>query len=232
MNKKYKHIFFDLDRTLWDFETSAIQAFEVIFDKYELEKIGVESARHFHETYTVHNEKLWDLYRVGKITKDILRGKRFNLTLKDYDIDNPEMAENIGLDYTTISPRLVNLFPNAIEILDYLFPKYQLHLITNGFSEVQEVKLKSSGMDKYFDKVITSEDAGVKKPDRRIFDFAMEQTNAEFSNSIMIGDDYKVDIVGAQDVGMDQVFFNPLKEFNSNGCTYEIDDLIELKRFL
>lgn len=232
MNKKYKHIFFDLDRTLWDFEASALQAFEVIFEKYELEKMGVESARHFHNVYTIHNERLWDLYRVGKITKEVLRGKRFNLTLMDYEIKNPEMAESIGLDYTTISPKLVNLFPNAIEILDYLFPKYKLHLITNGFSEVQEVKLKSSGMDRYFDKVITSEDAGVKKPDNKIFNFAMKQTSAEFSNSIMIGDDYNVDIIGAQNVGMDQVYFNPLKEFNSNGCTYEIRDLIELKEFL
>lgn len=232
MNKKYKHIFFDLDRTLWDFEASAIQAFELIFDKYELGKKGVESAHHFHNVYTVHNERLWDLYRVGEITKEVLRGKRFNLTLMDYNITSPEMAESIGLDYTTISPTLVNLFPNAIEILEYLFPKYRLHLITNGFSEVQEVKLKSSGMDKYFDKVITSEDAGVKKPDKRIFDFAMEQTTAEFGNSIMIGDDYNVDIIGARDVGMDQVYFNPLKEFNLNGCTFEIKDLIELKGIL
>jgi len=232
MNIKYKHIFFDLDRTLWDFETSALQAFDLIFEKYELEKRGVKSAHHFHEVYTVHNNILWDMYRVGDITKEELRGKRFFLTLKEYNINDKELAENIGLDYTIISPKLVNLFPNAIEILDYLFPKYKLHLITNGFSEVQEVKLKSSGMDKYFDKVITSEDAGVKKPDSRIFNFAMDQTNAEFINSIMIGDDYEVDIIGAQDVGMDQVYFNPQNTFMSNGSTYEIEDLIQLKEFL
>jgi len=232
MNIKYKHIFFDLDRTLWDFEASALQAFNVIFEKYELKKRGVKSAHHFHEVYTVHNNILWDMYRVGDITKEELRGKRFFLTLKEYNINDKELAESIGLDYTIISPKLVNLFPNAIEILDYLFPKYNLHLITNGFSEVQEVKLKSSGMDKYFDKVITSEDAGVKKPDSRIFKFAMEQTNAEFINSIMIGDDYEVDIVGAQGVGMDQVYFNPQNNLNSNGCTYEIEDLIQLKEFL
>ena len=232
MNTKYKHIFFDLDRTLWDFEASAEQAFEVIFDKYDLKEKGVESASQFHEVYTKHNEKLWDLYRVGKITKEILRGKRFFLTLNDFEISDHELAENIGLDYTTISPTLVNLFPNAIEILDYLQPNYNLHLITNGFSEVQEVKLKSSGMDKYFDKVITSEDAGVKKPDSGIFNFAIDKTAAKVGESIMIGDDYKVDIVGAQNFGMDQVFFNPGRINNPNGCTFEISDLIELKKFL
>jgi len=232
MNNKYKHIFFDLDRTLWDFEASAEQAFEVIFEKYALKEKGVESAFQFHEVYTKHNEKLWDLYRVGEITKEILRGKRFYLTLNDFGINDHEMAEGIGMDYTTISPTLVNLFPNAIEILEYLQPKYNLHLITNGFSEVQEVKLKSSGMDKYFDKLITSEDAGVKKPNSGIFSYALEKTAAKVDESIMIGDDYKVDIVGAQNFGMDQIFFNPERINHSNGCTFEIGDLIELKRFL
>lgn len=229
MNNKYKHIFFDLDRTLWDFETSANQAFEIIFDEYDLGNRGVESVNHFHNTYSIHNERLWDLYRVGKIAKEELRGKRFHLTLLDYGIDDNEMAENIGLDYTTISPTLVNLFPNAIEILDYLYPKYQLHIITNGFSEVQDVKLKTSGMDKYFDKVITSEEAGFKKPDTKIFSFALIKTNAEIGESVMIGDDYEVDIMGARNFGMDQVFFNPSKLNNQNGCSFEVSNLIDLK---
>lgn len=229
---KYKHIFFDLDRTLWDFEASAMQAFEVIFDKYELNKRGVESPFDFHEKYTDHNEKLWDLYRVGKITKEDLRGKRFYLTLQEYNIQDKDLAENIGLDYTVISPSLVNLFPNAIEILTYLKPLYELHIITNGFSEVQDIKLQSSGMDKFFKQVITSEEAGVKKPDSKIFEFALAKSGANLTESIMIGDDYPVDIVGAQEMGMDQVYFNPQRINNSNGCTFEIADLIELKDIL
>jgi putative hydrolase of the HAD superfamily len=232
MNNNYKHIFFDLDRTLWDFETSANQTFELIFDKHNLGGRGVESAKIFHDVYSVHNEKLWDLYRIGKIEKEELRGKRFHLTLNDFGINDRELAENIGMDYVTISPTIVNLFPNAIEILEYLFPKYQLHLITNGFSEVQDVKLKSSGMDKYFNRVITSEEAGVKKPNVKIFQFALSQTNALLRESIMIGDDYEVDIVGARKFGMDQVFFNPMRIENSNGCTFEIVDLIDLQKIL
>lgn len=232
MQTKYKHIFFDLDRTLWDFETSALEAFDIIHDKYKLIEIGVESGKQFHDTYTFHNEKLWDLYRVGEISKEILKGKRFHLTLQEFGVNDKDLAEKIGDDYTTISPKLVNLFPNSIEILEYLHDKYNLHIITNGFSEVQAVKLKSSGMDKYFQEVITSEDAGVKKPDLRIFKYALERTKATSGESLMIGDDYEVDIVGAQNVGLDQVYFNPLKQQNSNGCTFEIQNLIELKEIL
>ncbi len=232
MTKTYKHIFFDLDRTLWDFEKSALQAFDIIHDKYELVYQGVENAGAFHDAYTIHNNRLWDLYRLGEISKEALKGKRFHLTLLDFGIDDKKMAEQIGEDYTVISPKLVNLFPNAIEILEYLFPKYRMHIITNGFSEVQELKLKSSGMDKFFDKVITSEEAGVKKPDLRIFKYALEKAGTNAGESIMIGDDYKVDIIGAQNAGLDQIFFNPQKEEFLNGCTFEVADLIEIKGFL
>jgi putative hydrolase of the HAD superfamily len=232
MIKIYKHIFFDLDRTLWDFETSALQAFDIIHDKYNLVYQGIENGGAFHDAYTVHNNRLWDLYRQGDISKEVLKGKRFHLTLLDFGIDDKKMAEQIGDDYTTISPKLVNLFPNAIEILDYLFTKYQIHIITNGFSEVQDVKLKSSGMDKFINKVITSEEAGVKKPDLRIFKYAMEKAGAKTGESIMIGDDYEVDIIGAQNVGLDQVYFNPQKLGFVNGCTFEVADLIEIKQFL
>ncbi len=232
MQSKYKHIFFDLDRTLWDFETTALEAFNIIHEKYKLSQFGVKSGKHFHDAYTFHNERLWNLYRVGEITKEVLKGKRFHLTLQEFGLEDKELAENIGEDYTTISPKLVNLFPNSIEILEYLHDKYNLHIITNGFSEVQAVKLSSSGMDKFFQKVITSEEAGVKKPDLRIFKYALEKAKATSGESLMIGDDYEVDIVGAQNVGLDQVYFNPQQLNNSNGCTYEIQNLIELKEFL
>lgn len=232
MSIKYKHIFFDLDRTLWDFETSALQAFNIIHEKYNLADLGVESGSAFHDKYTVHNDYLWDLYRKGQISKTLLKGKRFYLSLLDFGIDDKKLAEQIGEDYTIISPKLVNLFPNAIEILEYLFPKYNLHIITNGFKEVQAVKLKSSGMDKYFDKIITSEEAGVKKPDIKIFKYALEKASALSGESLMIGDDYETDIIGAQNTGMNQVYFNPEKKSFEYGCTHEIVDLKELSNFL
>ncbi|MCB2207561.1 MAG: YjjG family noncanonical pyrimidine nucleotidase [Bacteroidetes bacterium] len=232
MQKVYKHIFFDLDRTLWDFEATAREAFHDIYTRFKLKEIGVENVVSFKDHYNHHNEILWTQYREGKLTKDILRGLRFKLTLREFGIEDDKLAQQIGQHYVQISPLLVNLFPNTHEIMAYLHPKYQLHIITNGFSEVQFVKLKESDLRKYFNKVITSEKAGVKKPDAKIFEYALEQTNAKIDESIMIGDDPEVDILGAKNMGMDQVLFDPYGTLLQNGATYYINDLIELKKYL
>jgi len=232
MHQKYKHLFFDLDRTLWDFEKSATEALEEIFKSHTLAQKGIVDFNEFHKKYTDHNHTLWDLYREGKLEKDILRWKRFYLTLLDYGIDDKALAKVVGTEYVEISPRKVNLFPHVMETLEYLAPKYHLHLITNGFQEVQEAKIRTSGMDRYFEKMITSEEAGVKKPDPRIFYYAFEKTGALSAESLMIGDDYPVDIEGARQVGMDQVFFDPEKLSGKNNCTFIIDDLLSLCEIL
>ncbi len=232
MKEKIEHVFFDLDRTLWDFDKSADQTFEEIFEIHELYEKGVPSFTAFHEAYTIHNNHLWDQYRKGEIKKEILRGLRFILTLNDFGIYDNDLGEKLGNDYVRLSPLKVNLFPYSIEILEYLLPKYSLHIITNGFSEVQEIKLQTSGMAKYFDKVITSEEAGFKKPDSRIFNFAFEKSGALPQNSIMIGDDYEVDIIGARDVDMPQIFFDPEKKFPENESTFYIVSLQEIEGIL
>ena len=232
ISSKYKYIFFDLDRTLWDFDSSALMAFEEVYEKYKLSGLGVPSVTEFLKSYTIHNEGLWSKYRVGEITKERLRGLRFYLTLNDFGIRNKKLAESIGYDYITISPLKVCLFPNAIEILEYLIPSYKLYLITNGFSEVQTTKLQVSGLGRYFETVITSEEAGYKKPDRRIFEYAINKSGAITEFSIMIGDDPDVDILGAMNFGMDQVLFDPFGKYAQNGSTYYINELIELKRLL
>jgi len=232
MNKSYKHIFFDLDRTLWDFDASSNEAFHDIYEKFGLKNKGVDSVSSFKDYYNHHNEILWGQYREGKLSKEVLRGLRFRLTLKEFGVDDEELAQQIGMHYVKISPLLVHLFPNAFQILDYLHPKYQLHIITNGFSEVQYTKLETSGLGKYFIKVITSEEAGVKKPDPKIFELALNKAKANLDASIMIGDDPEVDIIGAKNIGMDQVLFDPQGELVQNGASYYINDLIELKKFL
>jgi putative hydrolase of the HAD superfamily len=232
MSNKYHHLFFDLDRTLWDFEKSARQAFEEMFEIHNLSDLGIENWEEFHKRYEVHNHQLWDLYREGKIEKEILMWKRFSDTLEEYGIDNFELANKLGNTYVRISPRKVNLYPHALEILEYLYPKYQMHIITNGFQEVQNIKLETSGMDQYFNALITSEKAGVKKPNPDIFKYAMKKTGASPGNSLMIGDDYEVDILGADNIGMDQVFFDPEQQSSVNGSTYKITSLAELKEFL
>jgi len=230
--KKYKHIFFDLDRTLWDFEKNAHEAYAEIYDKFNLKDLGIETIEAFVKNYLHHNEILWALYRDGKIEKVYLKSRRFELTLQEFGIDDPQLAEKIGEAYVTISPQKTNLFPHAHEILVYLSKKYPLHIITNGFEEVQDSKLKNSKLGQYFQHIITSEAAGCKKPTRCIFDFALETVGTSADECVMIGDDFEVDIVGASENGIDAIFFNPEKVTHNGGAIFEIQDLIELKKIL
>jgi len=228
--KSYKHIFFDLDRTLWDFDSSARQTFEDIYSRYRLDQRGIATLDDFVNVFNGHNDHLWDLYRNGEIAKELLRGLRFERTLATFCIDDPALAQKMSDDYIYCSPRNVRLFPHAKEVLAYLGQKYFIHLITNGFEEVQWVKLETSGLGPYFISVTTSEEAGVKKPDPGIFTYALSKASAKASDSIMIGDDLEVDIEGARQVGIDQVFFNPNGRVHSNSVTYEISSLDALLR--
>jgi len=230
--KKYKHLFIDLDRTLWDFEKSAQQTFETIYLKYNLKKLGVPSLEEFDKYYTEHNNRLWGYYRKGEIKKEILSVQRFELTLKDFSIEDDELAINIAFDYINLSPTMVNLFPYTHEILSYLKSKYILHIITNGFEEVQQNKLDYASLRQYFTHIITSEIAGVKKPEPEIFDYAFRITKASVEESLMIGDDLKVDILGAQAVGMDQLFVNYDKIKHQEKPTFEVNGLKEIERLL
>ncbi|NOX84802.1 MAG: noncanonical pyrimidine nucleotidase, YjjG family [Chlorobi bacterium] len=221
-----------MDRTLWDFDGSTRLAFEDIYRKYNLAGKGIASVDDFHRYYTIHNNELWARYRVGDIKKEELRGLRFHMTLKDFGIEDPDLAGRIGEDYLSLISHKVSLFPNAFRVLEYLKPKYKLHLITNGFNEVQSTKLAVSGLGKYFLEVITSEEAGFKKPDERIFIYALQKAGASSSESLMIGDDPEVDIEGAKNIGMDQVLFDPDRKYEETNSTYCIRDLWELKELL
>ncbi|HAF27935.1 MAG TPA: noncanonical pyrimidine nucleotidase, YjjG family [Bacteroidales bacterium] len=228
---KYKHIYFDLDRTIWDFDKNARDTFIDIYDKYNLEII-FNSFDNFYNTYEKHNDILWNDYREGKIEKSILSYKRFSLTLEEFGINDEELAKKIAHDYIIISPTKKELFPFAHETLEYLHQKYNLYIITNGFNEVQFTKLKNSDLDKYFLEVFTSEDAGAQKPNPIIFQHALKNVNAHINESIMIGDDLQVDVLGAKNIGLDQVFFNPDNISHSESITHEISSLKELQEIL
>ncbi len=231
MQKKYKNIFFDLDRTLWDFETNSRQAIYKLFFKYNLNN-KITDFQDFFETYEKVNEKYWDLYRKGKISKEYLRTNRFYSTLKYFKIDDFKLSDKFGLDYIKISPQQTHLFPNTTEILEYLQKKYNLYIITNGFKEVQFIKLKKSRLDKYFKKVFTSEMIGVQKPNSKFFEYAIKHTNSKKDESIVIGDDLKVDILGAKNFGIDQIYFNPKQKKHNQNINFEINNLIEIKNIL
>lgn len=230
--KLYKHIFFDLDRTLWDFDKNAHEAFCDIFGKYDLEGRRGLTLDRFVERYIAHNERLWALYRDGKIEKHHLRWQRFEATLKDFGIVDMSLAQAIGDDYVSISPTKINLLPNTVAALDYLSNKYTLHIITNGFEEVQFTKLKNSDLRQYFSQVITSEAAGCKKPNPDIFAFALRLAAADPEHSLMIGDDIETDIKGAALAGIDAIYFNPGNVPHNGGVNLEIDDLIKLTQIL
>lgn len=229
---KYKHIFLDLDRTLWDFEKSAAQTFEEIFEKHQLKNMGIPSVEIFTATYKKHNDILWAMYRDGEIIKEVLSVRRWFLTMEEFGILDGELAALIAEDYITLSPLKVNLFPYTHEILSYLKEKYTLHMITNGFEEVQQVKIDASDLRKYFTEIITSEMAACKKPNPRIFEFAMDKAGAIANESMMIGDDLRVDILGAKGVNIDQIYVNFESNQHSEEISYEINHLKEIEEIL
>jgi putative hydrolase of the HAD superfamily len=231
-HSKYRHVFFDLDRTLWDFDAAAEVAFERIYEKYNLKSLGIPSAHEFHEVYHPLNEQLWVLYRADKITKDELNRTRFMKPLEHYGIHDTELADHLSEDYVYWSPRIVRLVPGTMELLDYLKPKYHLHLITNGFQEVQHTKLSGSGLEPYFETLTVSEEVGVKKPNPEIFLYALRKAHATAEESLMIGDEMAVDIDGARIAGMDTLLFNPNGEKVEGYRTYEVHDLLEIKELL
>ncbi|HRX94558.1 MAG TPA: YjjG family noncanonical pyrimidine nucleotidase [Chitinophagaceae bacterium] len=209
--KKYVHLFFDLDHTLWDFEANSRQTLLELYETLELEAKGVNDFDSFHKNYLGHNDRLWEKYRNGTIKVDELRWKRMWLALLDFKIADEPLARQMGVIFLDLLPTRKLLFPYTIEILEYLTDKnYQLHLITNGFEETQHSKLKSSSIDQYFKEVITSEGSNSLKPHKEIFDYAFQKTNALPEESIMIGDTIEVDILGAVNAGIDQIHVNHL----------------------
>ncbi len=226
--KNYKHIFFDLDRTLWDFDKNSNETFLEIHNKYTLEARGVPGFYDFCSVYRDINLSLWDDYRKGLILKEVMNVKRFSLTLSSFGIEDDALSVNMAEDYIRISPTKNHLYDGAIQMLDYLQDKYTLHIITNGFEEVQHKKLEHSGLNKYFTHVITSEDAGFKKPDINIFRYACAIAGAGVTDSLMIGDDLEVDIIGAAAAGIDQLLVDFEYKYPESGATYTVHALEEI----
>ena len=229
---KYKHIFFDLDRTLWDFDNNSLETFKDLYNIYNVEKNLNCDFLSFHNSYKKHNSLLWEKYRKGEIKKEYLSLHRFIFTLNDFGYDDKILALKMAEDYLRLSPQKSLLFPHTHEVLDFLKNKYCLHIITNGFVEVQYTKIKNSGLDKYFSTTIISEEVGFQKPNKQIFEFSLQKVSAKAEESIMIGDDLNVDILGAKQSGIDQIFFNYSGIIHNEEISYEIKSLLELKEIL
>jgi putative hydrolase of the HAD superfamily len=231
MTKTYKHLFFDLDHTLWDFETNSGITLQKLHSYFNLTQRGVPDFELFRRTYEMHNEKFWERFRKGYIKRDELRWKRMWHTLLDFKLADNKLAHEMSSIYLEMLPQQGQLMPYATELLEYCLSKnYQLHLITNGFETTQWQKMRTSGIDHYFKQVITSEGSNSMKPLKGIFEYAITATGATIEESIMIGDAMEADILGAQKFGMDQVYFNPGKIAHIHKPTYEISCLSELKQ--
>lgn len=229
---KYKHIFIDLDRTLYNFDKSTKETFFELYNKYGMSQTGVEDFDEFLELYLKNNVALWEQYRQGKIKKKFLNVERFHVTLLHFGINDRAFAGRFASEYLQKAPLNKALFPGAVEALDYLYKKYALHIITNGFDDVQRIKMEANELNKYFKTITTSEEAGAKKPSEKIFLYALEKAKANPKESLMIGDDYDVDIAGAKRVDMDQMLFLNNNPPDGYECTFIIQDLMEIPSIL
>ncbi len=230
---KYRHLFFDLDHTLWDFETNAKETLHELSLSNTLHEKGVTDFDAFFDRYSYHNERLWDRYTKGFIKQEELRWKRMWLALLDFKIADEPLARSLAVQFLEKLPGKKNLFPYTFEILDYLKTKsYRLHLVTNGFEKVQHSKLHQSGLHEYFDTVTTSEASNSLKPHKEIFEYALQQTGATVEESIMIGDNLEADIQGGINIGMDTIFVNHLDIVPHVQATYTVHHLKELEDIL
>lgn len=230
MAKKYEHLFFDLDHTLWDFDKNSLATLEDLYKELKLDEKATDDFGHFHTTYHHHNAIYWDRFRKGYINREELRWKRMWRTLVDYKITDEKLAKEMSDRYLEILPTKTHLFPHCMDLLNYLKGKaYPMHLITNGFETIQHLKIKNSGIDHFFTEVITSEQAGIMKPHLAIFEYALNKVETSADKSVMVGDTLEVDILGARDAGMDTVYFNPaVPHTESIKPSYVIQDLSAL----
>ena len=210
---KYKHLFFDLDGTIWDLKKNTRIALEIIYSQFAHTGLPAAQFEKFYRHYIYHNDQAWALYREGKIEKQVLRVVRFERAFQDIGFTaSAELCEQFADAFLDLCPRQPHLLPGAIELLDYCKERYTLHIITNGFKEVQGIKMAAGKLDHYFTHVINSEDAGFKKPHAGIFQHAFDLAGTNASESLMIGDDWDADIIGARGVGMDQVFITTTED--------------------
>lgn len=230
--KKYKCIFFDLDHTLWDYEMNSMHTLQELFAQYQLQGKGVTTFDAFFQRFRTVNLSLWELYDTGKITSDVIRNERFKQILEAFNAYDEHLADDLSREYLSICPTKCNLMPGAVETLDYLSKHYSLTIVTNGFDEIQNIKLTSGKLNHYFDHIITSQKAGHRKPAKEIFDYALKMNGADCVEAIMIGDNPITDIGGAKNACIDAVLFNPEQVDHGIEVHHEITNLGELRQIL
>jgi putative hydrolase of the HAD superfamily len=230
---KYRHLFFDLDHTLWDFDANAKDSLTELYSVFELESKLVSPFELFYTTYLKHNAVLWERFERGFISSEDLKWKRMWRTLLDFKIADEILAKQMSAKFLEILPTKKKVFDYTFEILDYLTQKeYSIHLITNGFEKTQWSKLNNSNLAKYFTHVITSEISNSVKPKKEIFDYALKKAKGNIEECIMIGDNPNADIQGAINAGMDTIFVNHINAGCTLSPTHTVYHLKELESIL
>lgn len=230
--KEYRNLFIDLDDTLYDFSAASREAFKETYEQLHYERY-FDSFEHYMEIYTPYNLEMWRLYGEGKITKEELNRRRYSYPLEAVGVNDQKLAAEFCREALGRIPTKGNLVSGATELLEYLRPKYRMYILSNGFVELQSRKMATAGIKRYFDDIILSEEIGVNKPKPELFEYALRKAGAKLEESIMIGDMFDTDIVGAANIGMDQIFFNP-KQMTGTSFkpTYEVRQLLEIKEIL
>lgn len=227
---KYKAIYFDLDHTLWDYDANSQEVLTHIYHEYV--ENGDSDLNKFLKDFTRVNDSLWNNYNKGKIDKEVIRKERFVKILEHSNISDKKLAAHISEFYLFECPRRTHLIDGTIEVLEYVVQKYDAHILTNGFTDVQEIKMSNAGLTKYFEKIITSETIGHKKPSKAFFEYALAATNNTKEECVMVGDNLKTDILGAHKSNIDSIYFNPSGYAKPHKAKYEIKDLTELMNIL
>ena len=228
--KKYDHIFFDLDNTIWDFEENSRESIKELFDSYLNENNNGKSFDSFFDSYLAINKRYWALYREGKVGKADLRVNRFHDALNFIGVDDYNFSVKFSEEYLEICPVKTKLVDGADQILNYVQDRgYRMSIITNGFEEVQHTKIKNCGLEKFFDEVITSERAEAKKPHPQIFYHAANLVDVKVSSCLMIGDNHESDIIGASNLGMDTVYFSEIPMTDNFKGRWQIDHLNQIR---
>ena len=228
----YKNLFIDLDDTLWDTYHNNKECLEEIYIDYHMDR-QYESFEAFFDIYMPHNLELWAKYRSGEVDRETLIFDRFHYILHPMGIDDRETVLKVNNDFLQRTTTKTRLVPGALDLLEYLRPSYRMFILSNGFREVQFKKLSHSGLAPYFERMILSEDAQIQKPHKGIFDFALMNTNSRRAESLMIGDSWDADIVGAHHSKIDQIWLNPTRE-ETHGFepTHIVSSLEEIKSIL
>ena len=229
---RYRNLFIDLDDTVYDFSAASRESFNETYDMLHYERY-FDSFEQYMSIYTPYNLELWRIYGEGKITKEELNRRRYSHPLEVVGVYDQQLADTFCREALGRIPTKGHLVPGAIELLEYLRPKYNMYILSNGFKELQSRKMHTAGIERYFDALILSEDIGVNKPDRRLYEHALNHTSSALEESIMIGDMFDTDIVGAANIGMDSIYYNPCgKSGHAFKPTHEVRHLLEIKEIL